>query len=89
MKKNRSSISKGTSYKEIGEFWDTHDLTDYWERTRAVRFEVDIKYGRIYYPVDPSLSDKLRSIAHKRGVSAETLLNLWVQEKVSDQSNLK
>jgi len=89
MKKNRSSISKATSYKEIGDFWDTHDLGDYWERSRPVKFEVDIKSERIYYPVDTALSDKLHSIAHKRGVSAETLLNLWIQEKVADQSALK
>ena len=33
MKGNKSSISKANSYKEIGEFWDAHDLTDFWEQT--------------------------------------------------------
>lgn len=82
MKKNRSTTSKGKSYKEIADFWDTHDLADYWDSTRAVKFEVDIQTEKIYYPVETALSNKLRSIARKRGVSAETLLNLWVQEKV-------
>ena len=86
MKKNRSSISRGKSYKEIGDFWDTHDLGDYWEQSRAVKFQVDITSKRIYYPVDTTLSNQLRSIAHRRGVSPETLLNLWIQEKVSNQS---
>ncbi len=26
MSKNRSSISKAQSYKEIGEYWDKHDI---------------------------------------------------------------
>jgi hypothetical protein len=29
MKKYGSWISKAKSYKEIGEFWDTHDLTEF------------------------------------------------------------
>ena len=89
MKKNRTSISRGNSYKEIGEFWDAHDLGDYWGQSRAVRFEVNIKSEKMYYAVDTALSDKLRSIARRSGVSPETLLNLWIQEKVSDSLALK
>ncbi|MBM3120394.1 MAG: hypothetical protein FJ006_12785, partial [Chloroflexi bacterium] len=43
MHDGRSSISKARSYKEIGEFWDTHDLADYWEQTHPVEFELDIQ----------------------------------------------
>ena len=32
MKRNRSSISKARSYAEIGEYWDTHDLSNVWGR---------------------------------------------------------
>jgi hypothetical protein len=40
MKKGKSSISKAHSYSEIGEFWDKHDLSNYWSRTRKVKFDV-------------------------------------------------
>ena len=40
MGRNKSSISKAQSYKEIGEFWDSHDLTEHWEQTEPVGFEV-------------------------------------------------
>ncbi|MEW6041826.1 MAG: CopG family antitoxin [Elusimicrobiota bacterium] len=43
MKRGKSSISKAKSYKEIGEFWDTHDLTEYWDQTKSAKFEVDIQ----------------------------------------------
>ncbi len=85
MRKSRQSISKAKSYQEIGQFWDTHDLSEYWNRTRAVKFKVEIKSERIYYPVDSILSEKLRSLAHKRGISPETLLNLWIQQNVSNR----
>lgn len=85
MSKSKSSLSKARSYKEIGEFWDTHDLADYWGRTKAARFDVDIQSEVTYYALDSNLSKMVRSIAKKRGVSADTLLNLWVQEKLRGQ----
>ncbi|MCK4426985.1 MAG: hypothetical protein KAW16_00725 [candidate division Zixibacteria bacterium] len=85
MSKSRSTISKARFYKEIGEFWDTHDLADFWDRTKSAKFEVDIQSEVTYYALDSNLSEKIRSIAKKRGVSADTLLNLWVQEKLREQ----
>lgn len=38
-----------------------------------------------YYSLDKSLSDRLQDIARKRGVSADTLINLWVQEKLREE----
>jgi hypothetical protein len=89
MRRNKSSISKAQSYKEIGEFWDGHDLTDYWNRTEPVAFEVEIESEATYFPVETSLSAKLISLAERRGVSPETLLNLWIQEKVKEEATTK
>ena len=85
MSEDKSSISKAQSYKEIGEFWDTHDLADYWQQTHPVDFEIDIQSEVTYYALDTALSAEIRSIAKQRGVSAETLLNLWVQEKLQEE----
>jgi hypothetical protein len=85
MNKNRSSISKAKSYEEIGEFWDTHDLTDYWDETKSAKFEVDIQSEKTYYAVDNELSAKIREFARRHGVSPDTLLNLWLQEKLQEQ----
>jgi hypothetical protein len=85
MGRNKSSISKARSYREIGEFWDTHDLGEYWDQTRPVEFEVDIQSEATYYPVEKKLSEKIGVIAKRRGVSPETLLNLWLQEKVGEE----
>lgn len=85
MRKHKSSISEATSYKEIGEFWDAHDLTDFWDKTKEASFAVDIESEVTYYAVDKTLSEKIQSIAQKRGVTADTLINLWVQEKLQEQ----
>ncbi len=86
MSEGRSSISQAKSYKEIGEFWDTHDLADYWDQTEPVEFEVNIQSETTYYALDRQLAQKLAKVAEERGVSAETLLNMWVQEKLLEQA---
>lgn len=86
MARSQSSISKARSYKEIGEFWDTHDLGDYWDQTKRVEFEIDIKSEAIYYATEPKLSAKISRIAKKRGVPAETLLNLWLKERLGEET---
>lgn len=86
MSKGKTSVSKAKSYKEIAEFWDTHDLADFWDKTREVEFEVGIESETTYYAIDKTLSEQLQFVAQKRGVSADTLVNLWIQEKLRDQN---
>ena len=85
MSKSRTSISKKSSYREIEEFWDAHELSEFWERTKPASFEVDIERQRVYYPIDNKLSDSILELARKRGISPETLVNLWVSEKVAQE----
>ena len=85
MSESKSSISQAQSYREIGEFWDTHDLADYWEQTEPVEFEVDIQSEVRYCALESNLAARIAEIAWQRGVSVETLLNLWVQEKLEEQ----
>ena len=86
MSENKSSISQAKSYHEIGEFWDTHDVTDYWEETEPVEFEVDIRSEVRYCALEKSLANKVSEIAWQKGISVETLVNLWVREKIEEET---
>jgi hypothetical protein len=86
MRKIKSSISKTSSYKEIGEYWDTHDLSRTWGKTKRVKFDVQIQSEATYYAIEKGLSEKVKSIAQKRGVSSNTLVNLWIQQKLQEQT---
>lgn len=33
-------------------FWDTHDLSDFWNKTKDAYFDVEIKAGTTYCAVD-------------------------------------
>jgi CopG antitoxin of type II toxin-antitoxin system len=85
MKKNKSSISKARSYAEIGEFWDKQDLSDFWSKTRKVKFDVVLEPEATYYPVQKDLSEKIQSEARKQGVPSDTLVNLWLEQKIKEQ----
>jgi hypothetical protein len=78
----KSSVSKARTYAEIGDFWDEHDLSDYWGRTRSVRADVDLESEESLYRIERGLSESIRRAAKERGVSPHTLINLWLQEKV-------
>ena len=82
MAANKTPISNASTYAEIGEYWDRHDLADHWDETREVALNVDIQSSAVYFAVEKGLAEKLRSAAKDRGVSAEALLNDWVQEHV-------
>ena len=76
-----SSTSKARSYEEIGKYWDTHDLDSSVADGRPADFSVDIQQRRFLVAIEPALFAKVRRRAARRGLSAERLLNLWVQEK--------
>ena len=42
-KKRDSMPPPDATPEEIGEFWDTHSLADYWDETDEVEFQVDLK----------------------------------------------
>ena len=83
MSRGKSTISKSSSYQEIGEYWDKHDLADIWEQTEQVQFDINIQSERRYFAVEYSISEKIIKIAKRRGISTETLINLWLKEKIN------
>ena len=82
MKRDKSTISKASSYVEMGEYWDTHDLSDSWDTTEKMDFDFIAEPQVTYFAVERNLSAKLRSLAKMQGMSADTILNLWIQEKM-------
>ena len=72
------------SVAEAAEFWDSHDLTDYWDLTREASFEVGIQRHVFLTALEPGLAKKLTAYSHKQGISTETLINLWLTEKMEE-----
>jgi hypothetical protein len=86
MRSDKTTISASQDYAAIGEYWDRHDLAEHWAETSSADFEVDVRSQTTYFAVDTSLSEQLRESAARRGISAETLVNLWLQERIGRDS---
>jgi predicted HicB family RNase H-like nuclease len=78
-----TSVSGSRKLEEIGEFWDTHSLDDYWDQTQDAAFEVRARQRR-RVTLDPDLYTRLAAQAQERGISPETLVNLWLVERLAD-----
>ena len=63
----------------MGEFWDTHDFTDFDTDAPDVEFTIACAV-----PVEADLLVQVEQQARLRGVKVETLVNLWLQQKLAE-----
>jgi hypothetical protein len=81
--KARDSIPENfNTLEEFWEFWDNHSLADYDDLLHEVPYRVNLVRRTRMVAVEPNLLDGLATYAQSRGVSCETLINLWLREKL-------
>lgn len=81
MGKNKlSSVSKADTLEKMGEFWDTHDFTDFDSDAPDVEFNISCAV-----PIELDLLSSVEKQARLRGIKVETLINLWLQQKLAEQ----
>ncbi len=78
---SESSISNASTYKEIGEFWDEHDSTEFGGDAEA-QFVLRLGREQHYFAIDRTLYARIRVLAQQRGISEETLANRCIQERL-------
>lgn len=76
-----SSISRADSYEAIGEFWDTHSSADYWDQGYDVEFEICVP-RRHSVNIEAEAFERIATEARHGGVTSETLINLWIAERL-------
>lgn len=82
MEENKlSSISKADTLEKMGGFWDTHDFTDF-DNPNLPDVECDVSCA---VPIELELFSLVEKQAKLRGIRAETLVNLWLQQKEDEQ----
>jgi len=77
-----SSISKAHTLDEMAEFWDTHSLAEYDDRTYEVDMTFDPSARRTAISIEPELMQDIVRVARERKVSAQTLVNVWLRQQV-------
>lgn len=91
--KNLKQIPKFKSEKEEAEFWATHDSTDYFDISKAIinPFFPNLKPSTktITIRVTQSLLDSLKMIANKKDVPYQSLVKMFLDEKVKEEFGLQ
>jgi predicted DNA binding CopG/RHH family protein len=72
------------NHQEEADFWDTHDLTDYWDQFQPVkvRFAKNLS-SSITVRFDAKDIDALRAEGEKKGIGPTTLIRMWVKERLA------
>jgi hypothetical protein len=81
----QTPVSKAQTLDEVAEYWDEHSLADHWDETREADFDVRAKRRR-RITVDPVVYSQIEIEARTRGISPETLINLWLAERIKKEA---
>ena len=85
MNKNLKSIPKFRSEAEERRFWATHDSGDYidWSKAERARFpNLKPSTTAISIRLPVSLLEQIKIAANKRDVPYQSLIKVWLAEKV-------
>ena len=83
MGKNKAkSLPRSKSIKGLVDFFETHDMGDYWEKMPKAHFDVTIKKRKHLVALEEDIVDKLTEIAKSKKVSSESLINTWLKDKI-------
>lgn len=92
MKKKLNPIPDFKSEAEEREFWETHDTTDYFDWSKAVR----AKFPNLKLSTQPisirlpiSLLEAIKIEANKRDVPYQSLIKVWLAEKVEKKASAR
>jgi hypothetical protein len=77
---------KFSSLDKLVEFFETHDMGEYWDRMTEVHFDVDIKRRTHVFALDEDLAERLTAIARAKQIPSSALINEWLREKVLQQT---
>ncbi len=87
-KKNYKKVPKFKNEDEEREFWATHDTTEYFDLSKAVRVSFpNLKPTTVLTSIRlPAwLLDSLKGIANKRDVPTQSLMKIYLAEKVEEE----
>lgn len=87
MSKKRKPVPAFKSEAEERAFWETHDSNDYvdWSKAGRARFpnlKPSNKTISLRLPVD--LLDRIKIMANKRDIPYQSLIKVWLSEKVDN-----
>lgn len=79
-----ASLPEFASLDQMVEFFDTHDMGEYWDQMVEADFEIDLKRRAYLVTLTPIQAEKLSKLAQTQHISSNNLVNSWVLEKLRE-----
>jgi hypothetical protein len=80
---NTTKIPQTDSIRELAEFWDGHDLTDFESQLEEVTEPVFGREETLTVPLPSAEAGALHEIAKSKGLTDAELIQQWVREKIA------
>src|SRR5436309_2573841 len=94
MTRRKEQLHEGTlrtipdfaSRQEMAEWFDTHDMADYWDELKPtkVRFAKNLSEG-LNIRLDQETLERLRAVAQEKGIGPTTLARMWILEHLQQE----
>ena len=83
----RGRIPAFESVEEEAAFWDTHDVTDYLDKSHPVDITVGRELaGRLTLRLEQADRDELARRAGAMGIGPSTLVRMWIKERLRPEA---
>ena len=86
MARSKKAVKTETEHLNIleaSDFWDEHSVLDFSDVKEVRDADLSIEREVYYCPLSRGLLNRLEERARTEGISTETLVNLYLQEKLA------
>ena len=84
-KQKQSIIPEFKTIEEEAEWFDTHDLAEYWDGLEPVEIDFQLKKPKeenIVIRLQKPIKDVLEQVARRKGLNISSLTRMWIMEKL-------
>ena len=85
-KSKAKTLPELKSTSSVVDFFETHDLGDYWEQMPEADFESKLKRSKHLIALEEDVVTRVAQIAKAKKISFEFLINTWLKEKLQKAS---
>jgi len=89
-KRQKESIpNQFLTIEAAADFWNEHDLADYWKDTKEVKADTKVPPTPRYISLEKEIAKFIAKIARDQHITPETLVNLWLKDRIDKAAKNK
>lgn len=84
-KQKNTLIPKFNTREEEAEWFESHDISEYWDQLKPADVQFDLKKPKvenIVVRLQKPVKDRLEKVARRKGLNISSLTRMWILEKL-------